>query len=66
MDIRNILNIITENSHFVKEEDKFSGNMQVMTLDQFLEKNGVEPEEDMAEAKLGGVSARPFKGEGKD
>ena len=63
MDIRNILNIITENSVLVKEESPLSGNMEVMSLGQFLEKSGVESEEDMAEAKLGGVSAKPFKGD---
>lgn len=61
MDIRNILNIITENSKIVKEKKGLSGSMEVMSLGQFLEKSGVEPETDnVDEAKLGGVSTRPF------
>lgn len=51
MDIRHYLNIITENAKVVKEKDELSGNMQVMSLDQFLEKSGVEPEGEVNEAE---------------
>lgn len=50
MDIRNILDIITENTTEVKENSQLLGEMQVMSLDQFLEKSGVEaPEEQVDE-----------------
>lgn len=51
MDIRHYLNIITENSSAVKGKSELSGNMQVMSLGQFLEKSGVEPEGEVNEAE---------------
>jgi Gene product 88 len=56
MDIRKILNIITENEKL----PVFEG-MKVMSLDQFLKSQGVEPkkDEEVDEAKLD-VSAKPF------
>ena len=41
MDIRNILNLITENSEEVKGSSPFSDKLNVMTLDQFLNAAGV-------------------------
>lgn len=43
MDIRHILDIVTENSQRVNEKQQLLGEMEVMSLDQFLEKSGVEP-----------------------
>jgi hypothetical protein len=56
MDIRKILDIISENEKL----PVFEG-MKVMSLDQFLKSQGVEPkgEKEVDEAKLD-VSARPF------
>ena len=63
MDIRNILDIIAENSPEVKENKEYLGEMEVMSLDQFLKKSGVEPpqsedekvEEDVEEASSSDV-----------
>jgi len=71
MDIRRILDIVTENSVIVNEISPFSGKMKVMSLDQFVkDEQGEEVDEDQApmftpegemdEAKLGGVNARKF------
>ena len=45
MNIRSILNIINENSQEVKKESPFSDNFVVMSLEQFLQSEGVAPEE---------------------
>ena len=50
MDIRNILNIISENSETVKGGSPFSDKLNVLTLGQFLNLSGVEtPDEEDAE-----------------
>ena len=50
MDIRNILNLIAENSEEVKGSSPFSDNLNVMTLGQFLNAEGVmTPEEENLE-----------------
>lgn len=49
MDIRNILDIIAENTTEVKENSQLLGEMQVMSLDTFLEKSGVEPPEEQVD-----------------
>lgn len=56
MDIRNILNTITEMTKNVKENSTFSDNLKVMSLAQFVGQEG----EEVDEAKLGGVTARKF------
>lgn len=60
MDIRHILNIVTENSQYVNENK--SKGIQVLSLPEFLEKSGVDApseEDTLDEAdKLTGVSAR--------
>jgi hypothetical protein len=50
MDIRNILNIISENSETVKGGSPFSDKLNVLTLGQFLNLSGIEtPDEEDAE-----------------
>ena len=50
MDIRNILNIISENSETVKGGSPFSDKLNVLTLGQFPNLSGVEtPDEEDAE-----------------
>lgn len=56
MELRQYLNIILENSD-VKHKGSHPPEMEVMTLDQFLEKNLDDGEVD--EAKLQNVSSRP-------
>ena len=55
MDLRNILNTITEMSKIVKENSPFSDNLKVMSLPEFLGQD-----DEMSEAKLGGVTSRKF------
>lgn len=64
MDIRHILDIITDKSAQVNEETEFLGEKSVMSLEKFLEKNGIEPADDeLEEDKLSGVTARPLDDE---
>ena len=61
MDLRRILDIITENSGSVNQDDNpFSDNLKVMSLAQFVGKEAPESEEEVEEAKLTGVTARKF------
>lgn len=61
MDIRRILDIVTENSAIVNENNSpFSDNLKVMSLAQFVEKEAPEGEKEVEEAKLSGVTARKF------
>jgi hypothetical protein len=61
MDLRRILDIITENSGSVNKDDSpFSDNLKVMSLAQFVEKEAPEGEKEVEEAKLSGVTARKF------
>ena len=66
MDIRSILNIINENSQEVKKESPFSDNFVVMSLEQFLQSEGVAPEEEVDEAKLDAPHRTMAKGEMDD
>lgn len=58
MDFRHILNTLAEMANNVKEDSPFSKNMKVMSLSQFVQSETGEEEVD--EAKLGGVTSRKF------
>jgi hypothetical protein len=58
MDIRSILNIINENAADVKKPAALSDNLTVMSLDQFLHHAGIEPHEEVDEAKLDAPSRK--------
>lgn len=61
MNLRRILDIITENSGSVKhDENPFSSNLKVMSLAQFVGKEAPEGDKEVEEAKLTGVTARKF------
>lgn len=60
MDLRRILDIITENSDSVKTDNPYSDNLKVMSLAQFVGKEAPEGGEEVEEAKLTGVTARKF------
>lgn len=61
MDIRNILDIISENDQEVNKNKELLGEMQVLSLDQFLEKSGVEPPEDKELSEVGPLAAAGMK-----
>jgi Gene product 88 len=59
MDFRHLLNLITESSRQVKEKIDISPKMKVMSLSQFVASE-TDDEGEIDEAKLTGVTARPF------
>jgi hypothetical protein len=67
MDIRNILNIISENSETVKGGSPLTDKLNVLTLGQFLNLSGIEtPDEEDAEIDEAKLDAPARKMAGGD